>query len=175
MRPSLDVVPLGDWGAGHVRLVEIPTALEVEDNIVAYFIPAGKVAAGDMREFAYRLRWGDLPENDTADLAHVVETRAGAGGVSGVVNPENKRKFVIDFKGGLLSRLGSDAEVTPVVAVSGGDLVAVTLARVDGSDLWRVVLDVQSDSPLVELSAHVAGDDRKLTETWLYQWIRPNV
>ena len=175
MRPSLEVVPLGDWGAGHVRLVEIPTALEVEDNIVAYFIPAGKVAAGDMREFAYRLRWGDLPENDTADLAHVVETRAGAGGVSGVVNPENKRKFVIDFKGGLLSRLGSDAEVTPVVAVSGGDLVAVTLARVDGSDLWRVVLDVQSDSPLVELSAHVAGDDRKLTETWLYQWIRPNV
>ena len=82
---------------------------------------------------------------------------------------------MIDFKGGLLSRLGSDAEVTPVVAVSGGDLVAVTLARVDGSDLWRVVLDVQSDSPLVELSAHVAGDDRKLTETWLYQWIRPNV
>ncbi|XOY56772.1 MAG: glucan biosynthesis protein [Rhodobacterales bacterium] len=175
MRPSLEVVPLGDWGAGHVRLVEIPTALEVEDNIVAYFIPAGKVAAGDTREFAYRLRWGDLRENDTADLAHVVETRAGAGGVSGVVNPENKRKFVIDFKGGLLSRLGSDAEVTPVVAVSGGDLVAVTLARVDGSDLWRVVLDVQSDSPLVELSAHVAGDDRKLTETWLYQWIRPNV
>lgn len=174
MRPSLEVVPLGDWGAGHVRLVEIPTALEVEDNIVAYFIPAGKVAAGDTREFAYRLRWGDLPENDTADLAHVVETRAGAGGVSGVVNPENKRKFVIDFKGGLLSRLGPDAEVTPVVAVAGGDLVAVTLARVDGSDLWRVVLDVQSDSPLVELSAHVAGYDRKLTETWLYQWIRPN-
>ena len=65
--------------------------------------------------------------------------------------------------------------MTPVVAVSGGDLVAVTPARVDGSDLWRVVLDVQSDSPLVELSAHVAGDDRKLTETWLYQWIRPNV
>ena len=174
MRPSLEVVPLGDWGAGHVRLVEIPTALEVEDNIVAYFIPEGRVAAGETRTFAYRLRWGDLPQSDGADRAHVVETRAGAGGVSGVINPANKRKFVIDFKGGFLSRLTQADALTPVVAASGGDLVAVTLARVDGSDLWRVVLDVQSDSALVELSVHIAGYGRKLTETWLYQWIRPH-
>jgi glucans biosynthesis protein len=127
-----------------------------------------------MREFAYRLRWGDLPQSDGADLAHVVETRAGAGGVSGVINPANKRKFVIDFKGGFLSRLTQAEALTPVVAASGGDLVAVTLDRVDGSDLWRVVLDVQSDSALVELSVHIAGYGRKLTETWLYQWIRPH-
>nr|WP_043699478.1 glucan biosynthesis protein G [Yoonia vestfoldensis] len=174
MRPSLEVVPMGDWGPGHVRLIEIPTELEVEDNIVAYFIPEGTVTAGDTREFAYRLRWGDLPENDNAELAHVVETRAGAGGVSGVINPENKRKFVTDFKGGFLSRLTEADEVTPVVNVMGGTVVSATLGPVDDGDIWRIVLDIQSDDALVELSAHVAGYGRKLTETWLYQWIRPD-
>lgn len=35
-RPSALVEPLGDWGKGAVRLVEIPTQLEVNDNIVAF-------------------------------------------------------------------------------------------------------------------------------------------
>ncbi|WP_322894242.1 MULTISPECIES: glucan biosynthesis protein G [unclassified Yoonia] len=173
MRPSLEVVPTSDWGPGHIRLVEIPTDLEVNDNIVAYFIPEGDVKAGDAREFSYRLRWGDLPESDTAELAHVVETRAGAGGVSGVVNAANKRKFVIDFKGGFLSRLSADDDVAPIVSVTGGELVNVTLGTVEGHDIWRMVLDViAGEGGVVELSAHVAGYDRKLTETWLYQWIR---
>src|SRR3546814_2505007 len=35
-RPSLWVEPLGDWGEGEVHLVEIPTADEYHDNIVAF-------------------------------------------------------------------------------------------------------------------------------------------
>lgn len=172
-RPSLEVVPTGNWGAGHIRLVEIPTELEVNDNIVAYFIPEGDVKAGDSREISYQLRWGDLPESATAELAHVVETRAGAGGVSGVVNADNKRKFVIDFKGGFLSRLTDQNDVAPIVNVSGGELVNATLEPVDDGAIWRMVLDVTAgDGGLVELSAHVAGYGQKLSETWLYQWIR---
>ncbi|MBQ2263061.1 MAG: glucan biosynthesis protein G [Loktanella sp.] len=173
MRPSLEVIPTSDWGPGYIRLIEIPTDLEVNDNIVAYFIPEGDVKAGDAREFSYQLRWGDLPESATADLAHVVETRAGAGGVSGVVNAANKRKFVIDFKGGFLSRLTAEDDVAPVVSVNGGALVSVTLGPVDDGAIWRMVLDVTADDGgLVELSAHVAGYGRKLTETWIYQWIK---
>ena len=173
LRPSLEVVPTSDWGPGHIRLVEIPTDLEVNDNIVAYFIPEGDIKAGDTREFSYLLRWGNLPESATADLAHVAETRTGAGGVSGVVNPANKRKFVIDFKGGFLSRLTADGEVEPIVNVTGGEVVSLTLGPVDGGDIWRMVLDVIADDVgIVELSAHVAGYGRKLTENWLYQWVR---
>lgn len=173
MRPSLDVVPSGDWGPGQIRLIEIPTDLEVNDNIVAYFIPEGAIGAGDTREFSYTLRWGNLPESETAELAHVVDTLAGAGGVSGVVNPENKRKFVIDFKGGILARLSAADDVAPVVSISSGELVSVTLDPVEGGDIWRIVIDViAQDSDIVELSAHIAGYDRKLTETWLYQWVR---
>ena len=39
-RPSLWVEPLGDWGAGAVQLVEIPTDDEIHDNIVAFWVPA---------------------------------------------------------------------------------------------------------------------------------------
>src|SRR5690606_9416292 len=36
-RPSLWVEPLDDWGQGRVHLVEIPTADEYQDNIVAFW------------------------------------------------------------------------------------------------------------------------------------------
>src|SRR3546814_9128325 len=45
-RPSLWVEPLGDWGEGEVHLVEIPTADEYHDNIVAFWRPKLPIAAG---------------------------------------------------------------------------------------------------------------------------------
>ena len=57
-RPSLLIEPLGDWGRGAVRLVEIPTPLEVNDNIVAFWNPATPVVPGQEALFAYRLHWG---------------------------------------------------------------------------------------------------------------------
>lgn len=171
-RPSLMVEPTSDWGRGSVRLVEIPTELEANDNIVAFWVPEQKIAAGDEREFAYRLRWGDLPVADDAELAHVAETRAGAGGVSGVASDENSRKFVIDLAGGLLADLPADADVELKTNVSSGEISSATLERIEANGVWRIVLDVTApEGATVELAAHVAGFDRKLSETWLYQWI----
>ena len=45
-RPSLWVEPRGEWGDGHVELVEIPSDREIHDNIVAYWQPAAPLAAG---------------------------------------------------------------------------------------------------------------------------------
>src|SRR3546814_14419102 len=53
-RPSLWVEPLGDWGEGEVHLVEIPTADEYHDNIVAFWRPKLPVAPG--REHRWRSR-----------------------------------------------------------------------------------------------------------------------
>ncbi len=171
-RPSLDVEPLGDWGRGVVRLVEIPTDLEVNDNIVAFWVPDGQIRAGEAREYAYRLRWGALEHAPADLLAYVYETRAGAGGVSGVLNTDGTRKFVVDFKGGLLATLSEGAKVKAVVTVSQGKIVTQTLSRIGGTDVWRLVLDVAAaDGATVELSAHIAGYGRKLTELWLYQWV----
>lgn len=171
-RPSLDVLPTGDWGQGAVRLVEIPSDLEANDNIVAFWVPSAPVVAGDSRGFSYTLVWGDLTLDPLDPLAYVFETRSGAGGVSGVDAEENTRKFVIDFKGGPLGLLPEDADLAPVTTVANAELMGVTLQKVPGTDIWRAVMDLRAEpGAIVELGLHVAGYGRKLTETWLYQWI----
>jgi glucans biosynthesis protein len=57
LRPSVMVESLGDWGAGNVHLMELPTANEYRDNVVAFWEPEQKPVAGTELEFKYRLRW----------------------------------------------------------------------------------------------------------------------
>ncbi len=171
-RPSLLIEPLSNWGKGAVRLVEIPTDLEVNDNIVAFWVPEAKVQPGEMREFAYRMRWGMIEPDWNEDLAFILETRSGIGGVSGVENTDGTRKFVIDFGGGLLATLPDDAEVEAIVNISGGEIVSQTLSKIQGEPIWRLVMDLKGPKDtVVEMGAHVRGYGRKMTENWLYQWI----
>src|SRR5690606_14210600 len=62
-RPSLLVEPIGDWGKGFISLVELPTDLEINDNIVAFWTPEGDVKAGQNFEYRYRLTWGSIEES----------------------------------------------------------------------------------------------------------------
>lgn len=169
-RPSLRVEPLGDWGKGVVQLVEIPSDKEVNDNIVAFWVPAGKVTAGQELEYRYRLSWGELSRDDE-DLARVVALRSGVGGVSGVENEEGLRKFVVDFEGGLLGNLPAESKVEATTNIGSGEVVGSALSKIMGTSIWRLALDVRAsgDDP-VEMSAHVAFGDTRLSETWLYQW-----
>lgn len=172
-RPSLIVEPAGDWGEGAVRLVEIPSDLEGNDNIVAFWVPAAPVRKGEMLEVGYRLRWGMLPADSGSDIAHVLRTRAGHGGISGVEAQTDRRKFVVDFGGGLLGELPSDAEVSPQIAVSRGDVREAVLSKIAGHNVWRLVIEVSAPSgSIVEIRANVSGYGRELTETWLYQWMK---
>lgn len=170
-RPSARVEPVGDWGQGSVRLIEAPSRLEVEDNIVAFWVPAEPIKAGDQREFHYRLIWGDLSPKADAPLAHVVETRGGQGGVSGVANDENLRKFVIDFAGGELEAMPAEAKLDVVATAAGGEIVSTALSKVAANGVWRLALDVLIAGPdPVELKASIVSTGRTLSETWLYQW-----
>lgn len=175
LRPTCVIEPQGDWGEGAVRLVEIPSDLEVNDNIVAYWVPKDPAQAGGRREFSYRMRWGMMPDDENADLAVVLETRGGHGGNAGVSDKPDTRKFVVDFRGGLLGRLAEDnGDIAPIVAITNGTVTVTTLSKVRGTNIWRLVIDVDSDpGAVVELSAHVAGYGRKLSEIWLFQWVRP--
>ncbi len=66
-RPSLWVEPSGEWGPGHVELVEIPSPREMNDNIVAYWQPRYADRGGRRaREFSYRLRFTAEPLDDVA-------------------------------------------------------------------------------------------------------------
>ena len=170
-RPSARIEPVGAWGQGHVRLIEAPSRLEAEDNIVAFWVPANPITAGAEREFRYRLVWGDLNPDAEATLAHVVETRAGQGGVSGVENDRRLRKFVIDFAGGKLEAMPDDAELDVLASASSGDIVSTVLSRIEANGAWRLVLDLMpGDEPIVELKASILSSGRQISETWLYQW-----
>jgi glucans biosynthesis protein len=170
-RPSVRVEPIGEWGQGHVRLIEIPSRLEADDNIGAFWIPSDPIKAGDTREFHYRMLWGNLNPKPESTLAYVLDTRAGRGGVSGVDNADNLRKFVIDFKGGELENLDPEAQLEIVADVSGGQLKVSTLSKIADNNVWRLVLDVEvNGAEPIELKAFVTGFGRTLTETWLYQW-----
>ncbi len=175
LRPSVDIEPVGDWGSGKIRLFELPTAVEVHDNIGAFWIPDTPIRAGDAHEFAYRMHWGRLEPDYADDRAIVWATRSGIGGPAGLENPPGTHKFVVDFKGGMLGRLPEDdAEVKPVLTINGGKADVTTLSKLPGSDVWRLVVDVASESgTLVEMTAHVAGYERKLSEIWSFQWVKP--
>lgn len=170
-RPSLRIEPIGNWGQGQVRLVEIPSKLEGDDNIAAFWIPEEKATAGSSRELSYRMVWGDLNPDLANPIAHVAETRSGVGGVSGVEATENFKKFVIDFAGGELAGMTDETKLEAVAEAAGGTITSSVLSRVDANGVWRLVLDVETgQSSNVELKAYVMGLGRKLTETWLYQW-----
>lgn len=175
LRPSLDVEPVGDWGSGKIRLFEIPTDLEVHDNIGAFWVPDAPVVPGEMLEIAYRLHWGRLDPDPAADLAWVAQTAAGVGGPAGLSDPPDTRKFVIDFQGGLLGRTpAGNQDVVPVVNVSGGTADVVVLTKLPETDRWRLAIDIAAESgDLVEINAHIAGNGRKLSEIWSFQWRKP--
>lgn len=172
-RPSLMVEPVGNWGKGVVRLIEIPSELEANDNIVAYWVPEGEVRAGDELEFNYRLHWGSRPPGSQPKYARVLRTLVGLGGVGGVAPNADRQKFVIDFAGAPLAELSGDTEVTPRVTAANGEVAETTLERIGDGGLWRLVIEVSAAAgAVVELKADLFEGDTRLTETWLYQWVR---
>lgn len=52
-RPSVWIEPVGDWGAGAIRLLEIATHLETDDNIAAMWVP--DVVPDDGLAIRYRI------------------------------------------------------------------------------------------------------------------------
>ncbi len=171
-RPSLWVEPIGDWGAGSVQLVEIPTDDEIHDNIVAMWVPKEPAEAGNHYRLRYRLHWlADEPY--PSPLARCVATRLGNGGHPGQPRPKGVRKFVVEFKGAPLEKLPSGLRPEAVLSASRGTLANVfTEAVPDGvAGHWRAEFDlsVEGKDP-VEMRLFLRLDDKTLSETWLYQY-----
>jgi glucans biosynthesis protein len=171
-RPSAWVEPLGDWGPGSVQLVEIPTAGEVDDNIVAFWTPAAPMKAGQSLAARYRLHWCD-EDPALASLARVVATRSGEGGRPGQPVPPGRRKFVIDFAGPALAGLSRESGVVADVKLSAGQPIDSAAYPVAGAkDSWRLMFDYEAPAKAtLDLRATLRGAGAALTETWIYQVI----
>ena len=171
-RPSLWVEPLDGWKKGSVDLLEIPIAHESFDNIVAFWNPAEAVTKGNEYLYAYRLYWGSkMPA--PPPLAQTVATWSGIGGQVGGKRKYFSWRFVVDFAGGDLAALGSDAKVEAVVTLSRGQTELVSARPLASISGWRAMFDVRppdAGPEPIDIRLFLRVGDRALTETWIYQW-----
>lgn len=168
-RPSAWVKPDGDWGKGHVVLVEIPTADETNDNIVAFWLPAQPVAAGQRLEFAYSLALGG-PGVAGEPMAQVARTLVGRGDVIGGGSVKGAYRFIVDFKGGGLGKLRPTAHVEGVVTGQDGTQVLEHFVEyVPALKQWRLsILAKPEPGKAVDLRAFLKQGENTLSETWNY-------
>ena len=166
VRPSGWITPHGDWGSGNIELVEIPTKLDSNDNVVAYWVPDKQPKRGEPFAFAYTLSWyGDDPERPPH--GRTVATRRDSA------NKEDTYRFVIDFAGKSLEAIPADQVVRGDVTIAAEDNAAEVLDQhvvknvVTGG--WRLSFQVRPKRKApIELRAFLDKDSQTLTETWSY-------
>lgn len=172
-RPSVWVEPKGEWGAGAVHLVELPTDDEIHDNIVAFWVPQKPASAGTGWKVDYRVHWV-ATEPCVPAVGRVVATRLGRAGIPGQheKRPPHGRKIVIDFRGGPLAELEQRYDLEVVVQASRGTIQNRHALKVVGTDRWRGSFDllVEGSQP-VDLRCYLRLGERTLTETWMYQFL----
>lgn len=163
-RPSTWIEPRGDWGRGAVVLVEIPTDLEINDNIVAYWRPETVLRRGERHDYAYRLGWNPVPADDMP-LMRVADTRMGQRAQG------EDREIVIDFSSPPDGLAVSDEALEPVVTASQGELTHVASQRLDATGQYRVTIGFEpGDAVSSELRVQVQNGAEVVSETWLYRW-----
>ena len=159
-RPSAWVEPQGEWGAGGVELVEIPSGRETNDNIVAFWRPVQPLVPGHPAHFAYRIIWCAEPALPKS-LGKTVATRSGAS-LDG-----KRRVFLLDFVGAGEKVDGLHLDLS----ASAGKISNATLMSNSAMHGLRASFDIDPrDAELIELRLRILRGDRPVTETWLYRW-----
>jgi periplasmic glucans biosynthesis protein len=167
MRPSAWVEPVGLWGRGSVRLVELHAPDESYDNITAFWVPESLPAPGEPIELTYRLHW--FLDQIHPPAGFVVATRHGRT----ATQESDLERFFIDFDGSYLGKQGTDPQIEPVVTVgTGATLANSTIQKNPFNGTWRVAFAIKPDGTgkPVELRCYLKKQPHALTETWSYLW-----
>jgi glucans biosynthesis protein len=174
-RPSVWISPVGKWGEGKVELVQIPTDTEINDNIIAFWVPDRLPEKEKPLWFSYKMTWG-YPASNRPPGGRVVATRVAKG------KKPNSKTFIIDFAGDRIESLPADKPLTAVVTVDPrSKLLEQQLYKNSVTGGWRLVFQISIDEPgsiekvlppgkrpALELRAFLKQGDNALTETWSY-------
>ncbi len=179
LRPSAWIEPQGDWGRGRVQLVELPTPDETNDNIVAFWVPEQRPAAGQPLRFDYRMHWTmDEPALFAADAGRIGWVRQTLRTYGERYQPNLIRQqdgsiaLLVDFEGPALARLPAGTQVTPQYSGNANaDIVGASLLPNPAIQGWRLVLRFKARDPsqATELRAALLVNGQPVTETWSYQ------
>lgn len=168
LRPSAWQELYGNWGAGAVELVELPTDSDIHDNVVAYWRPRVAPRAGDHMELRYTIFWyGDDAQRPPG--GRVVATRQER-------TKEGTQRFVVDFSGPGLQELEANAPPEAVLTVASGEdsgaIVEQHILKNPVNRSWRLGFQVKPRSAQpVELRAFLRRGRDVLTETWSYTYL----
>lgn len=162
-RPSIWVEPQTPWQGGAIRLLELPSKGEGEDNIGAGWLPPANVGAGGSMPMAYRLYFGQ-GVREPNDVGRVMATRWSPSGET--------TRFVVDFDvDGASSDSGQPPEA--VVSATRGQVTTGQTRRDPSGKYWRVTFDATPQTgQIMEMRAFLRRDGRTLTETWSFAWPR---
>ncbi|MEM8592496.1 MAG: glucan biosynthesis protein G [Pseudomonadota bacterium] len=161
-RPGAWIEPGEGWGAGSVVLVEIPTDLEVYDNIVCYWRPSADLEPGSSHRMTYRLTWDG--EGEYGRGLKVMNTAIGD-------NPFDDGIIVaIDFEAG--AEVPEDlSEVVKLVRASAGEVTEGVLQMNPETGGPRLAFKfTPGEETLIEFRAQLWLNQEPLTEVWLYRW-----
>ena len=173
-RPSEWIIPgKGDWGTGHIELLEYSTVSEFNDNIAAYWVPDELFRSGESRQYSYSIRMFDdrLPEQDVAQVENM---RMGWDTLPGSPESPSKsqRRFVIDFSNDGRSFENIAAPVQGIIEASTGHVSELVVHQLSDVHGWRASFRfVPTNNQQTEISLYLVSDqNRRLTETWNYTW-----
>jgi glucans biosynthesis protein len=180
-RPSQWVSIDEPWGSGGVELLEIPTATEFNDNIVASWVPNEPFRAGEERVYRYRLiTFDDRLETREVPggvvrgqtLAQVVRTRIGWDALPGQADPppRSQRRVVLDFEGGLLTARAGEAEVVAVATTSAGEITDVLVHALPGGGRRATFVLAPDGDRGADMRVQLVIDGEVVSETWSYLW-----
>ncbi len=157
-RPSAWVTPEGEWGPGHLVLVELPTNSETNDNISVFWVPQNQPPPLTPMTFQYRINWsGGDPHG--AHIGYVSAWRHARS--SG-----HTETYVIDFQGATLAKF-TPAQLAPFVHVFGpARVVSPWLTRNAAGDIRVQFGIVRTGSDPVTIHVAVMHGKGRVTETW---------
>lgn len=164
LRPSVWNEPLGDWGAGSVQLIEIPSDSEPNKNIITYWRPRQPLAAGSETSISYRQAWCWQPP-ERPPLAIATRTRQGRG------SQGRRRRFIVEFTGDRLGDAALIAATRATVTAQPGAVHGVRLWPYPERKMMRVGFEVDpGNDALSELRLVLQAGGQPVSETWLNRW-----
>jgi periplasmic glucans biosynthesis protein len=159
-RPSAWVEPLSGFEKGSLRLLEISTQLETDDNIAMAWVPDALPQRGQPLDLSYRLHVG------SADDVQGPNARVGATRIG---KTEHGVRFLVDFVG---SALPKAEDVEAVVSSTGGRILEQHVEQNSFAEGVRASFEIapEANARDVELRAFLKSKNDVLTETWSYLW-----
>jgi glucans biosynthesis protein len=156
-RPSVWIEPVSGFHKGSLRLLEIATRLETDDNIAVAWVPDDTSA--EQLSLRYRMRVG----------SNVGQLHAGGTVAATRLLPEKGNvRFLVDFAGKQLI----DKQTQAVVSAQGGRVLEQHVENNPHLPGVRASFLIQPapEARDVELRAFLQRSGDALTETWSYLW-----